>query len=72
MLQRSRYTVAYTGAGISTGAGLADYATKARKLENTVDPLEARPTRAHRVLAQLSPAGDGSAGAGLWKGALSA
>jgi len=61
MLKTARHPVAYTGAGISTAAGVSDYASKAGTLRadsvDRVDPLEAQPTRAHHVLTALHRAG---------------
>jgi len=62
LLRRSKNACAYTGAGISTASGIADYATKAKssvrsqrpKLNN---PFEAQPTLSHRVLTALGPDG---------------
>ncbi|CAJ1404754.1 unnamed protein product [Effrenium voratum] len=59
--QRSHYTVAYTGAGISTAAGIKDYASKASHsralaLVTETSPeqgLTASPTASHRFFAAL-------------------
>merc|ERR1711907_105183 len=69
MIQRSRELTAYTGAGLSTSAGVADYASNAKgslaaaqqKQKQKVSPKLARPTRAHCVLAALArrPEGPG-------------
>lgn len=55
-----QHTTIYSGAGISRGAGIADYASKNTKnsLSSTgaprlANPLEAKPTRAHKVLAAM-------------------
>jgi NAD-dependent SIR2 family protein deacetylase len=64
LIQRSPAVVAYTGAGISTAAGIGDYATKAANSVVTGGErpklrsmLDAQPTLAHRVLAALHKAG---------------
>ena len=56
--------VAFTGAGISTAAGIDDYATKAKRASVTAagrplvrDWRLARPTLAHRALAAMHRAG---------------
>eukprot|EP01062_Namystynia_karyoxenos_P062710 TRINITY_DN5558_c0_g1_i1.p2 TRINITY_DN5558_c0_g1~~TRINITY_DN5558_c0_g1_i1.p2 ORF type:complete len:340 (+),score=108.14 TRINITY_DN5558_c0_g1_i1:72-1022(+) len=66
MLRRSKAVVAYTGAGISTAAGVGDYASKA---EGSVAPhrrgtggpsgsrLAAAPTYGHHFLAALEEKG---------------
>ncbi|CAK9104356.1 NAD-dependent protein deacetylase Sirt7 (Regulatory protein SIR2 homolog 7) (SIR2-like protein 7) [Durusdinium trenchii] len=61
LLRRSRYTVAYTGAGISTAAGIKDYASKAQSSkvkrlvthESPEEGLEAEPTTSHRFFVAL-------------------
>jgi hypothetical protein len=58
LILRSSNCVAYTGAGISTSSGIADYATKAgtRSMASKLklrSPLMALPTDAHIALAQL-------------------
>ncbi|CAJ1336554.1 unnamed protein product, partial [Effrenium voratum] len=61
LLRRSHYTVAYTGAGISTAAGIKDYASKASHsralaLVTETSPeqgLTASPTASHRFFAAL-------------------
>lgn len=64
LLRRSKHTLAYTGAGISTAAGIDDYATKAKSESLTAagrpvvkDWKNAEPTLTHRVLAGLERAG---------------
>ena len=64
LVRRSRHMIAFTGAGISTSAGIDDYASKAKEASVTAagkpvvkDWKEARPTRAHRILAALHEAG---------------
>lgn len=61
MLRSSRHCVAYTGAGISTSAGIKDYATKAqderRVSVGDVRPSEAQPSEAHRVLVAMHQVG---------------
>eukprot|EP01012_Entosiphon_sulcatum_P010430 TRINITY_DN16095_c0_g1_i1.p1 TRINITY_DN16095_c0_g1~~TRINITY_DN16095_c0_g1_i1.p1 ORF type:complete len:214 (+),score=23.44 TRINITY_DN16095_c0_g1_i1:378-1019(+) len=53
--------VVYTGAGISTAAGIGDYASKAKGSvagkPRTINRLEAQPTVGHHVLAALEKAG---------------
>lgn len=64
LVRRSRACVAFTGAGISTAAGIDDYATKGRDVSVTAegrprvhDWKKARPTRGHRVLVAMYEAG---------------
>ena len=64
MVQRSRNLLALTGAGISTAAGIDDYASKAKSASLTAagkpvlkDWKAARPTAAHRCLAAMHDAG---------------
>mmetsp|Transcript_32200 Transcript_32200/g.62982 ORF Transcript_32200/g.62982 Transcript_32200/m.62982 type:complete len:589 (+) Transcript_32200:70-1836(+) len=64
LLLQAQQTLAYTGAGISTASGIADYASKAQdslgagqsrpKLRT---PWEAQPTLSHRVLTALAEKG---------------
>lgn len=70
MLTQAKAAVAYTGAGISTAAGIADYATKTgaagdREAQEgkidvfnpTASPYDALPTQAHHILVRLHTAG---------------
>lgn len=64
MVRRSRRMLAFTGAGISTAAGIDDYASKAKGASVTAagkpvlkDWKKARPTRAHRCLVAMYEAG---------------
>lgn len=62
LLRNSSAVVVYSGAGISTAAGIGDYASKApgsraphlRAKRSSVNRLEMRPTYGHHVLAALS------------------
>lgn len=63
LIRRSSHVLAYTGAGISTAAGIDDYATKAKEASVTSegrpevrDWKNARPTKTHRVMAALHEA----------------
>eukprot|EP00325_Prymnesiales_sp_UTEX-LB-985_P024831 CAMPEP_0174718066 /NCGR_PEP_ID=MMETSP1094-20130205/27960_1 /TAXON_ID=156173 /ORGANISM="Chrysochromulina brevifilum, Strain UTEX LB 985" /LENGTH=384 /DNA_ID=CAMNT_0015918095 /DNA_START=43 /DNA_END=1197 /DNA_ORIENTATION=- len=64
LVRKSKQLVAFTGAGISTAAGIDDYASKAKGESVTAagkpivkDWKDARPTKSHRVLAALHTAG---------------
>lgn len=64
MIKDSKRCIVYTGAGISTAAGIDDYATKAKDLSVTAkdrpkvkDWKLAQPTTTHRVLTALYQAG---------------
>ena len=67
MIRASRSTLAYAGAGLSTAAGIGDYASKAKKSKSRVwkhseGPhmeylKELGPTRGHLVLTALERAG---------------
>jgi len=64
LILRSGALLAFTGAGISTAAGIDDYASKAKEKSVTAagkpvvkDWKQARPTAAHRVLAAMHGAG---------------
>jgi len=61
LVKLSKYSVAYTGAGLSKASGIPDYATKA---ENSVikspvikSNLDAQPTYAHCVITAMERAG---------------
>jgi NAD-dependent SIR2 family protein deacetylase len=63
LIKRSRKCVAYTGAGISTAAGIDDYATKAgdgseieRQRAKVNTPWDANPTLSHLILASMHKA----------------
>jgi len=64
LIRRSRHAALYTGAGLSTAAGIGDYASKAGKASvvlphklskgtpfDAADAIDAKPTYAHRVLS---------------------
>jgi len=60
LVRRSGNLVAFTGAGISTAAGIDDYASKAKGQSVTSagkaivkDWKDAQPTKAHRILAAM-------------------
>ena len=62
LIRKSSRMIAYTGAGISTAAGIGDYASKAADSAISTRPklksmLDAEPTLAHRVLVSLYRAG---------------
>lgn len=63
MIRDSQQFITYTGAGISTAAGIDDYATKAKGESVTAarpvvkDWKNAQPTLTHRVLTALEQAG---------------
>jgi NAD-dependent SIR2 family protein deacetylase len=66
MMLQSSNCVAYTGAGISTGAGIGDYASRSAGADSQVHKLvkrssgsrlQARPTKAHHVLTRLYQCG---------------
>ena len=64
LVRRSHNMLAFTGAGISTAAGIDDYASKAKTSSVTAagkpvvkDWKDAQPTLAHRALAALHAAG---------------
>ena len=61
LLKQSRNPLVYTGAGISTASGVADYASEAAGNKSVISsmrrrkmsPWEAQPSLAHRVLAKV-------------------
>jgi len=61
LLMKSKYTVAYTGAGLSRSSGIPDYASKAENsLVNTPkikDSYAAEPTYAHCSITHMERAG---------------
>lgn len=62
LVRQSRFTVAYTGAGLSKTAGIPDYATRAKDSVMAGVPrlrssLDAQPTLAHHVLVSMDRAG---------------
>eukprot|EP01097_Dermamoeba_algensis_P011752 TRINITY_DN9237_c0_g1_i1.p1 TRINITY_DN9237_c0_g1~~TRINITY_DN9237_c0_g1_i1.p1 ORF type:complete len:276 (+),score=50.64 TRINITY_DN9237_c0_g1_i1:110-937(+) len=63
LIQKSKNMITYTGAGLSTAAGINDYATKAgaQSVAHTAakltSPLEALPSFGHYALAALHKAG---------------
>ncbi|KAL1519829.1 hypothetical protein AB1Y20_023335 [Prymnesium parvum] len=68
MIKSSKKTVVYAGAGLSTAAGISDYATSRRgqpdiegqheaKAKTYRSPMCAQPTLSHRVLVGLQRAG---------------
>ena len=66
LVRDSRFCLAYTGAGISTAAGIDDYATKGgdasvtadgRAVSGLKDWKDAQPTKSHYVLAAMYDAG---------------
>eukprot|EP01006_Ploeotia_vitrea_P031878 TRINITY_DN64163_c0_g2_i1.p1 TRINITY_DN64163_c0_g2~~TRINITY_DN64163_c0_g2_i1.p1 ORF type:complete len:393 (+),score=54.27 TRINITY_DN64163_c0_g2_i1:59-1237(+) len=63
LIRKSKHTCAYCGAGLSRGAGISDYATKAEgsvASSSTKDlghPTEALPTAGHHILTALQKAG---------------
>jgi NAD-dependent SIR2 family protein deacetylase len=59
MIRSSKHCVAYTGAGLSTSAGISDYATKAKSQGSPVKKrgLDATPAYGHRALVSLFNAG---------------
>merc|ERR1711871_737879 len=62
MIRSAKHCVCYSGAGISTSAGVSDYATKERSnvlqpKQKKVSALLCRPTRAHMVLTEMEKRG---------------
>jgi NAD-dependent SIR2 family protein deacetylase len=61
LIRESRQAIAYTGAGISTASGIADYATRSGETISSrpklMSPFDAEATLAHRVLTALHAAG---------------
>eukprot|EP01006_Ploeotia_vitrea_P009571 TRINITY_DN2287_c0_g1_i1.p1 TRINITY_DN2287_c0_g1~~TRINITY_DN2287_c0_g1_i1.p1 ORF type:complete len:288 (+),score=42.23 TRINITY_DN2287_c0_g1_i1:65-928(+) len=62
MIKQSSAFVVYTGAGVSTAAGLGDYASKATgsiagRENSSGNRLKAQPTTAHRLLAGMEKKG---------------
>mmetsp|Transcript_6014 Transcript_6014/g.7795 ORF Transcript_6014/g.7795 Transcript_6014/m.7795 type:complete len:426 (-) Transcript_6014:63-1340(-) len=64
MIRNSQNLITYTGAGISTSAGIDDYATKAKNISvsNVGKPIlkdwkKAKPTLSHHVLVSLYKVG---------------
>jgi NAD-dependent SIR2 family protein deacetylase len=64
LIRRSTCTVVYAGAGLSTAAGIEDYATYSRSTaqahgqqERLKSPMCAQPTLSHRALVGLNRAG---------------
>mmetsp|Transcript_6378 Transcript_6378/g.8992 ORF Transcript_6378/g.8992 Transcript_6378/m.8992 type:complete len:386 (+) Transcript_6378:65-1222(+) len=60
LFRRARCIIIYTGAGLSTASGVADYATKTQGLvkdtPRLTSPLLASPNAGHRAIAQLAKA----------------
>ena len=51
MVRAAKCCVVYAGAGLSTAAGIADYATRSGQASTALrSPMCAQPTDAHRVL----------------------
>ena len=61
MIKKSAEFTVYTGAGLSTAAGVGDYASKAKgsvvQREGNINRLQLQPTLSHRVLASLEKEG---------------
>ena len=64
LVRKSRRCVTYTGAGLSTAAGIADYATQAgeasvveKSRAKVRTPWEAKPTSSHHILRAMHHAG---------------
>ena len=63
LIRRATCCIVYAGAGLSTSAGIADYATQAHAgflhsgESRLRSPMCAQPTEAHRVLAAMQAAG---------------
>lgn len=62
LVRKSKWCVAYTGAGLSRSSGIPDYASKASNsvvgnAPKLTSSLDASPTYAHRVIASMERAG---------------
>jgi len=61
LIKKSKYCVAYTGAGLSKSSGIPDYATKEKnsvaQVAKIKDILDAQPTYAHCVLTAMEKTG---------------
>jgi len=61
LIEKSNNCVLYCGAGISQSSGIPDYASRANgsivKSSGPFDPIQAKPTYAHRVVGRLMKLG---------------